>query len=46
MGRGGRDTGIAARGCQPFVRERRVVVGVDKIVRHPGMLRVLLEELF
>ena len=43
---GGCDAGVAPRGLDPFVGKRRIVVGVDKIMRHTGMLRVLLAELF
>src|SRR5262249_60930937 len=46
VGRSGRDAGITARGFDPLVGERRIIVGMDKIVRYAWMLRVLLEELF
>ena len=41
--RGGCDAGIAPGGFDPLVGERRIVVSVDQIVRHSGMLWILLE---
>src|SRR5262245_39703451 len=44
--RSGCDAGIAARGVDPLVGERRIIVGMDEIVGYSWMLRVLLEQLF
>ena len=43
MRRRGRDVGVTHRRGQAFVGDRRIVVGVDQIVRHPGMIAVLRE---
>ena len=40
----GASDGVAARGGERLVGERRRVVGVDDVVRQAGMLRHLLEE--
>src|SRR5206468_12761506 len=38
---GWRDARIALRGRARTIRERRVVVGVDDVMREPGMIRLL-----
>ena len=40
---GGCDVGVAHRGRQPLIGDRRVVVGVDQIMRDPRMVGVLLK---
>ena len=39
-----RERRVAARRAQRLLGERRVIVGVNDVVREPGMLRMLLEE--
>jgi hypothetical protein len=40
---GGRDLGVTLGGGQSLCRDRRVVIGVDEVVRDTRMVRVLLE---
>jgi hypothetical protein len=40
------DAGIALSGGNPFVGKRRIVLSMNEIVRHSGMLRVLFVQLF
>jgi hypothetical protein len=46
MRRVGGDLGIAPGGLDAFVGDRRIVVEMDQIVRHAGMLRLALGDLF
>ena len=40
MGRRGRDLGIAPGGIEAFLGDRRIVVEMDQVMRHAGMLRL------
>ena len=40
MCRGWRDLGIASGGIEAFLGDRRIVVEVDQVMRHAGMLRL------
>ncbi len=42
MGRRGRDLGITPGGFEALVGDRRIIVEMDQIVRHAGMLRLAL----
>ena len=44
MRRGGRDLGVAPRGLEAFLGERRIVVEVDQVMRHAGMLRLAFRD--
>src|SRR5215203_4487477 len=46
MRHGGGNAGVAARGGDTLLGERRKIIGVNDEMRHPGMLRVLLIQLF
>ena len=42
MGRRRRDLGVASRSLEALLGDRRIVVEVDQVVRHAGMLRLTL----
>jgi hypothetical protein len=46
MGRVRRDAGIAAGGLEALLGQRRIVVGVDQVMRHAGMIGMGLKQRF